>query len=63
MNQMFESYLLKLRNTAVKEQTKHTSRAALEGKCGLNNHAIVVDSSSSWSAAKLGSTTRKSIAD
>jgi hypothetical protein len=31
MNQIFEAYLLKLRNTAVKEQTEHTSRAALEG--------------------------------
>jgi Type ISP C-terminal specificity domain/N-6 DNA Methylase len=31
MNQVFQSYLLKLKNTAVKEQTEHTSRAALEG--------------------------------
>jgi hypothetical protein len=31
MNQIFDSYLLKLKNTAVKEQTEHTSRAALEG--------------------------------
>lgn len=31
MNQIFEVYLLKLKNTAVSEQTEHTSRAALEG--------------------------------
>jgi hypothetical protein len=32
MNQIFDSYLLKLKNTAVKDQTEHTSRAALEGQ-------------------------------
>jgi hypothetical protein len=30
MNQLFETYLQKIKNTAVSEQTEHTSRDALE---------------------------------
>ena len=34
MNSIFESYLHKIRNTAILEQTEHTSRTALENLLG-----------------------------
>ena len=34
MNSIFESYLHKIRDTAVSEQTEHTSRSALENLLG-----------------------------
>lgn len=48
MNQLFETYLHKIRNTAVSEQTEHTSRSALEvllndfaAKAGNNRIQVV----------------------
>ncbi len=48
MNQIFETYLQKIRNTAVSEQTEGTSRSALEdllnafaAKAGANRIGVV----------------------